>query len=153
MTAKVVEVIAVILDGLNNRDISLEEVNKQLRENKEFDQQTVSAAFGLVYDKVLSSKVTTKSKKEKKKTKFRLLTEEEKEIIGTDNTNYLIHLLNVGLLDSVDFELVLEQLTMFPGDTITKDDINWIILISLVDFNAEIQPGSRVLLYASDTIN
>ncbi len=153
MTAKVVEVIEKILDGLNNKNISLEEVNNLLVQNKEFDQQTVSAAFSLVYDKVLSHKVTSKRRKKRKNQNFRLLTGEEQENIGQDNYNYLIRLHNVGLLDTIDFEMVLEQLMMFPSDTITKDEINWIILISLVEFNAEILPGSRILLYSSDTIN
>jgi uncharacterized protein Smg (DUF494 family) len=50
-------------------------------------------------------------------------------------------------------EMTLEQIMMYPKETITKDDINWIILISLIDFNSDILPGSRVLLYSSDTIN
>ena len=152
MTAKIVEVLAKILESLN-KDISLEEVNKQLSRNKEFDKQTLSVAFSLVYDKVLSNRINPKKKNSTRNKKFRLLTAEEQEILGHINYNYLMHLHNVGLLDTVDLEMVLEQIMMFPENTIEKDDINWIILISLVDFNAEILPGSRVLLYSSDTIN
>ena len=152
MTAKIIEVLAKILEGLNNNN-SLEEVNKILTKNKEFDQQILSAAFSLVHDKVLSRKLSTKKSKEEKSKNPRFLTEEEKEVIGVKNFNYILHLINVGLLDSDDFEMVLEQLMLFPSDTITQEDINWIILISLVEFNAEITPGSRILLYSSDTIN
>jgi hypothetical protein len=59
----------------------------------------------------------------------------------------------VGLLDPLDVDLLVEQMTMFPEEKVSKDDINWIILFSLVDFDAEVLPGSRVLLYSSDTIN
>ncbi|MFC2135734.1 DUF494 family protein [Bacteroidota bacterium] len=152
MTGKIVEVLAKILDGLN-KDHSLDEVNKSLSKNSEFDQQTVSAAFSLIYDKVLSNKVAKRKRERKKSVKFRLLTEEEQSVLGIDNYNYLIHLSNVGLLDNSDFEMVLEQAMMFPDDTITRDDINWIIIISLIDFNVDILPGSRILLYSSDTIN
>lgn len=152
MTAKIVEVLAEILEALN-KNYSLDEVNKYISTKKEFDKQTVSAAFSLVYDKVLSSKLSKKRRDLEKKRTFRILTDDEKEIIGLENYNYLIRLNNIGLLDSIDFEMALEQLLMFPDDTITKDDINWIILISLVDLSAEILPGSRVLLYSSDTIN
>ena len=48
---------------------------------------------------------------------------------------------------------ILEHVGLFPENTVTKEDINWIILISLIDFNSEIPPGSRILLYTSDTIN
>ncbi len=150
MTAKIVEVVAKILEGMN-KNISLEEVNKQLNKRKDFDQQTVSAAFSLIYDKVLNKRDSRI--KEAKVENIRFLSEEEKEILGIENYNYLLHLANVGLLNKIDIEMILEQITMFPAETISKDDINWIILISLVDFDNEILPGSRVLLYSSDTIN
>ncbi len=151
MTNKLVEVLTKILEGLN-QNYSLEEVNDTLRNIKEFDQQTVSAAFSLVYDKVLSNKVSHNSRKKQPK-KFRILSEEEKEILGSENTEYVYHLLNLGLVDAFDLDLIIEHISMFPGDEITKDDINLIVLIALVDFNSEILPGSRVLLYSSDTIN
>ena len=151
MTAKIVEVLARILDGIN-KNIPLEELNTQLQKNKEFDKQTLSAAFSLVYDKVLAGKVL-KDKISEGSKKIRLLTSEEREYLGVDNYNYIVHLMNIGLIDSIDIEIILEQLMLFPEDTINRDDINWIILISLVDFNSKILPGSRILLYSSDTIN
>ncbi|MBU1098537.1 MAG: hypothetical protein CVV23_15110 [Ignavibacteriae bacterium HGW-Ignavibacteriae-2] len=151
MTAKIVEVLARILDGIN-KNIPLEEVNKQLLKNKEFDKQILSAAFSLVYDKVLSGKIL-KDKVEERPKKIRLLTDEERDFVGLDNYNYILQLVNIGLIDSLDVEIILEQLMLFPEDTINRDDINWIILISLVDFNSKILPGSRILLYSSDTIN
>ena len=151
MATKIVEVLARILDGLN-KNSTLEEVNLSLIKNKEFDQQTVGVAFSLVYDKVLSNKLNPKKRK-RDSNNFRILTEEEKEALGIDNYNYLMHLNNVGLISSVDVETILEQVGLFPENTVTKEDINWIILISLIDFNSEIPPGSRILLYTSDTIN
>ena len=151
MTAKIVEVIARILDGLNN-NISLEEVNNLLAIDKEYDKQTVSAAFSLVYDKVLTSKVV-KDKSRSKTQNIRLLTDEEKEVLGIDNYDYLFKLWKIGLVDAADLEIILEQLMLFPNDSITREDINWIILVSLVEFNSKILPGSRILLYSSDTIN
>ncbi|GBD89559.1 hypothetical protein BMS3Abin04_00265 [bacterium BMS3Abin04] len=151
MTTKIVEVLTKILEGLN-QNYSLEEVNDTLKREKNFDQQTLSAAFSLVYDKVLSNKIPRKGRK-KNSNNFRILSEEEKDILGQDNSSYLMHLSNVGLIDAFDFDLIIEQISLFPGDDISKEDINWMVLFSLVDFNSEILPGSRVLLYSSDTIN
>ncbi len=151
MTAKIVEAVAKILEGLNKK-VSLDELNKQLKASKEFDQQTVSAAFGLVYDKILNKKKTSRARRTSSP-KVRILSEEEKEILGFENYKYILHLRNVGLLDDENLEVILEQLTMFPLDDLTKEDINWIILVSIVEPDAENLPGSRVLLYSSDTIN
>lgn len=152
MTSKIVEALAKILEGLNN-NYTLEEVNKTLLKDKRFDQQTVSVAFSLVFDKVLVKKASLKRGKKNVRKNLRIFTDEEKELLGADNYNYLLHLMNVGLIDSKDVELILEQVMMFPENQITKNEINWIILLSLVDFDYEILPGSRVLLYSSDTIN
>lgn len=152
MTAKIVEVLAKILEGLKN-NYSLEEVTKRLNLNKDFDEQTVSAALGLVFDKFLSNRMVLQRVGVSSNKSFRLLTNEEVGIVGEDNHNYIQHLVNVGLLDPLDVELLIEQMTMFPEEKVSKDDINWIILFSLVDFDSEILPGSRVLLYSSDTIN
>jgi len=152
MTAKVVEAVAKILEKINN-NISLEDVSKELSATKEFDKQTVTAAFGLLYDKFLINKKSKFRVKNKKNKDFRILNEEEREILGLENYDYLLRLNNVGLLDNVNMELLLEQIMMFPAETISREDINWIILLSLVDFDKDIMPGSRVLLYSSDTIN
>lgn len=152
MTAKLVEALAQILEKLNETE-SLEEVNKLLSVNGNFDDQILGIAFSLIHDKILRSKKNRKSKSVQKNVKFRILDEDEKEILGLDNYNYILHLQNVGLLDSVDFELLLEQILLIPQDKITKDDINFIILLSIIDFEVDILPGSRVLLYSSDTIN
>ncbi len=151
MITKIVEVIALILDNLN-KDYTLEEVNKLL-DNKEYDRQTVSAAFSLLFDKVLSSKIKKSDKKGIKPAAFRVLSNEEIDLIGIDNYNYLLNLINLGLINSMDIELILEHANGLNGRVLSKDDINWIVFISLIDLNAGLLPGSRVLLYSSDTIN
>lgn len=132
---------------------SIEEVTRHLNTNKDFDEQTVSAALGLVFDKYLTKRMILQKQGNSDLKSFRVLTNEEINIIGLENHYYIQHLVNVGLLDPLDVELILEQMTMFPEERISKDDINWIILFSLVDFDSDILPGSRVLLYSSDTIN
>ena len=152
MTAKIVEVLAKILEGLKD-NISIEEVTRLLNTNKDFDEQTVSAALGLVFDKFLTNRLELHKEGNSTSKSFRLLTSEEINIIGSENHEYIQHLVNVGLLEPLDVELLIEQMTMFPEERVSKDDINWIILFSLVDFDSEILPGSRVILYSSDTIN
>ena len=53
----------------------------------------------------------------------------------------------------VELELVLEQIMMFPDESVNKNDINWLVYISLVEFSTEIMPGSRILLTSNDDIN
>ena len=151
MTTKVVEVLAQILDGLN-KNYSLEDVNSKLTNDNKFDKQTVSAAFSLIYDKIMKSTEEKTTDRQLNKN-FRILNDEEKEMIGIEYYDYLMHLQNIGLLDSDDMEMLLEQIMLFPNHSITFEDINWMILVSLVDYNTKILPGSRVILYSTDKIN
>ena len=152
MTAKIVEVRAKILEGLGN-NFSLEEVTTLLKSNKEYDEQIVSAAFSLVFDKVLANKIGIKKNRSANKKNFRILSNEEVNLIGIQNYNYIQHLVNIGLLEPLDVELLIDQVTAFPDERLSKEDINWMILFPLVDIEAEILPGSRVILYSSDRIN
>ena len=151
MNTKVVEVLAKILDGLN-KNYSLDDVNTKISADEKFDKQTVSAAFSLVYDKILNNTQNNSSAADKKNT-FRLLSEEEIEKIGMEYYDYLLHLQNIRLIDANDIEMLLEQIMLFPNDSLNIEDINWMILVSLVDYNTKILPGSRMVLYSSDKIN
>lgn len=148
---KLVDLITQILEGISN-DIPFDDLNKSLMNNQEYDEQTLGIAFSLIYDKILNRKenIQTKIKKERS---IRFLTEEEKYILGVDNVNYLMHLFNLGLLDSDNLETILEQVIMFPENRLTRKEINWIVLLSIVDFDSENLPGSRNLLYSSDSVN
>lgn len=148
---KLVEVITQILEGISN-NVPFEDLNKSLMSNKEYDEQTLSIAFSLIYDKILNRKESHKDKIKKERS-VRFLTEEEKYILGIENVNYLMHLYNLGLLDSDNLESILEQVIMFPENRLTRKEINWIILLSIVDFDSINLPGSRNLLYSSDSVN
>lgn len=152
MTTKVVEVLAKILDGLNKK-YSLEDVSKNLASENKFDDQTVSAAFSLVYDKIVENRIEKNIDSEEPNKNIRILSEHELDVVGVEYYNYLIHLQNIGLIDTSDFEILLEQILLFPTNRITLEDINWMILVSLVDYDSKILPGSRVTLFSSDTIN
>ncbi len=152
MTTKVVEVLAKILDGLNKK-YSLEDVSKNITSENKFDKQTVSAAFSLVHDKIITNRIEKSIEFTEQNKNFRILCDEEIDAIGIEYYNYLIHLQNIGLIDSSDFEILLEQILLFPTNNITLEDINWMILVSLVDYDSRLLPGSRVTLFSSDTIN
>jgi uncharacterized protein Smg (DUF494 family) len=152
MTSKIVEVLAKILEGLSNNS-SIEEVNRSLIRSQKFDRQILGIAFSLIYDKVLVRKSSHDADIKSPRTGVRVLSDKEKDVLGVDNYNYLLHLINVGLLDPENLELILDQITIFPETRVTRKEINWIILLSLVEFDSEILPGSRVLLYSSDTVN
>jgi uncharacterized protein Smg (DUF494 family) len=152
MTSKLVDVLAKILEALSTNS-TLEEVSKNLIKSKQFDEKLLSAAFSLVYDKILLKTSVKKFEDKFAQKSIRFLSDDEISTIGLENYNYLLHLLNVGLIDASNLEVILSQISLFPEFKVTRKEINWIILLSLVDFDSELLPGSRFLLYSSDTVN
>ena len=86
MTSKIVEVLAKILEGLKQHN-SIEEVTQHLNLEKDFDDQTVSAALGLVFDKFLSNRIILQKEGKSSNKSFRLLSNDEISIIGFENHN------------------------------------------------------------------
>ncbi|MBI5809455.1 MAG: DUF494 family protein [Ignavibacteriales bacterium] len=150
MTSKVVEVLAKILEALN-KDLSLDEIGKKLSKSKEFDDKTLNAAFALLYDKLIHRKTEKLFLNETKS--IRHLSQEEIDVLGTDNYNYLLHLYNLGLIDSDHLERILYQITLFPELKVSKTEINLMVIFSLTESNSNLLPGSRILLNSSDTVN
>lgn len=151
MKPTIVDILTKILEGIS-KNIPIEELNKTLLKSNEYDQQTLSIAFSLIYDKII---VNTKSNniKKSKKGSIRFLSEEEREQIGLENYNYLLYNFNLGLIDTDDLTYILDQLTMYPITRLSKKEINWMILASIVDITSDIPPGSRIHLYSSDSVN
>jgi len=151
MRAKIVEALAEILKEIKRKN-TIEEVSKALLEKNEFDEQTISAAFNLVYEKLLNKGLMEDHIIDRTKN-FRILTKEELDIIGIDNYDYLLKLQNLGVLEELDMEQIIEQLISLPKGRISEEDINFIVLFSLVDLHNDIPPGNRIVLISSDTIN
>ena len=151
MKTKVIEALTEILKEIKQHN-SLKEVSKAILEKNKFDEQTLTDAFNLVYEKLvnkdlLEAKVIDRTKN------FRILSDEELEIIGMENYNYLLKLQNEGVLQGLDLEEIIEQLTKLPNGKITEDDINFVVLFSLVDIQNDIKTGNRIIFISSDTIN
>ena len=151
MRTKIVEALAEILEEMHDKE-SFEEIHQIIKNKNKYDKETISAAFGLVYEKLLNIDSSEIELLDRTKN-FRVLSEEESDTLGIENYNYLMKLHNIGVLDDLDYEKILDQLTLLPKGHITKEDINFIVLFSLVDLHNDIIPGSRILLYSSDTIN
>lgn len=152
MTAKIIEVLAKILEGLG-KNHSYEQVSKILSKEKKFNKQTISAAFSWLHDRKITARSISLRRKNSENRKFRVLLDEEKEVLGSENYNYLMYLLNIGLISPSDLNSILEQIMLYPDEEITKEAINWIIHFSLADPDDKYLPGSRYMLYSSDTIN
>ncbi len=147
MKAKIVEILQIILEEMHESR-SLEDINLSLA--KEMDKDAVNVAFSLLFDKIIYKREYMESGDNN--SSFRVATEEEILNMGVDNYNYLLYLFNLGIFDNEDFNVIMEQIDFYPRSVLTREDINLIVLFSLMD-DAEMIPGSRFFLNTSDKIN
>ena len=147
MKAKIVEILQIILEEMHESR-SLEDINLSLA--KEMDKDAVNVAFSLLFDKIIYKREYMESGNNN--SSFRVATEEEILNMGVDNYNYLLYLFNLGIFDNEDFNVIMEQIDFYPRSVLTREDINLIVLFSLMD-DAEMIPGSRFFLNTSDKIN
>ncbi len=152
MISKIVEILAQIAQGIQN-NFTLEQVEKSINKSEEIDSNIVAAAYSWIYEKTIRDLFIKKESIGKKQKNFRVLSPEEASVIGLQNYNYLLHYYNIGLLNTEEFNSIIEQLKDFPEVINTKDHIHILILSLFLDMDNYLLPGSRNLLYSSDAIN
>ena len=152
MVGEIVKILEKIANGINN-NYSFEEVENSVSNEIKIDKIAIAAAYSWIYEKFLMNFFQKKELKEDISGGFRILSGEEVDLIGLNNYNYLLHFYNIGLLNGSELEMIIDQILLFPEDAIDKEKINLLILSVFLDLDNVSLPGSRYLLYSSDTIN
>ncbi len=148
MNQKVIDILTVIAESWRESK-TFDEIMRILKEEKTVDENNVNVAFSLFFEKVLSRKETETPEA----SGLRIFSEDEKQIIGKENYNYLLKLLHLNIITVLELELIIERIMDFPEDTVDKEDINWMTLFALTELPNNVLPGSRMDLFSSDKIN
>ncbi len=148
MNEKVIDILTVIAENWRESK-SFDEILRILNKKREIDETTVNVAFSLFFEKVLSKKNIDESAT----SGHRIFTEEEKQIVGNENYNYLLKLLNLKIINLYELEMIVERIMELPDVKFDKEDINWMALYALTELPSDVLPGSRLDLFSSDKIN
>ena len=152
MVSEIVKIIDKIASGITERK-STEEVLNYLSKESKFDKSVVAAAYSWICEKTIRNIIEKDGFASGTSSGIRVLSTEEVSSIGLNNYNYLLHFYNIGLLTNNDLDLIVEQIKLFPDEEISLEHINTLILALFLDPNNFTLPGSRLILYSSDTIN
>lgn len=150
MEKQILEIVSAIIDGLSE-DMTPDQVEAKIKKSKYYRESTVATAYSWIYDKLLANALRTRAMPVSKGKRF--FSQDEIEIVGNENYKKLLKLVNIGFLDEDDLDLIMNKLFIFPDETVTKQELNIIVLSSLFDVDKNTLPGSRTLLFLSDTIN
>ncbi|CAG1771530.1 hypothetical protein BAC3_01885 [uncultured bacterium] len=147
-----VKILTKIVDGIS-KEHSFEEVDAALKRERIYIESAVSAAYSWFFDKLLANKLQALSDPKSIRNGVRILSEDEISLIGVENYNRLLKLVQVGFLNGEDIEMFIENVRFFPIENLQSEDITLILLASLFDIDKSMLPGSRTILYLSDTIH
>lgn len=152
MVTEIINLLADIFENLD-KSISLDKAIDEISIKKRYNKNILATAFSWIYEKTIRDMGEIEEHAELLTNGRRIFSEDEKLLIGTDNFNHLLHLNNIGLLTNSDLEIIIEELKLFPRELINTESINVIIISLFLEVNTLTLPGSRLLLYSSDTIN
>jgi uncharacterized protein Smg (DUF494 family) len=151
----VTEIVNLLTDIFENLDStgSLDKTIDDLTVENRYNKNILATAFSWIYEKTIRDIDESENDNENLTNGKRIFSEDENILFGTENFNYLLHLNNIGLLTNPDLEIIIEEIKLFPRELINIESINVIIISLFLEVNSLTLPGSRLLLYSSDTIN
>ena len=152
MVTEIVEVIVKVFEGIKKEN-SLQDVEKLLPNRGIYHKNIIPAAYSWIYDKSVRDNLMDKEIRLAVESGFRILSNEEKSLIGEEIEKYLMHLYGIDLLKNNDIDKIVEQVQLFPDNAKNLDNINLLILSLFFDTDKKSLPGSRYILYSSDTVN
>ncbi|MDR3610508.1 MAG: DUF494 family protein [Ignavibacteriaceae bacterium] len=152
MVSEIVDIIVKVFEGIKKEN-SLKDVEKLLLKRDNYHKNLVSAAYSWIYDKSVRDNLRIDDNNMAADSGFRILSSEEKFLLGDEVEKYLMCLYNIGLLKNNDIEKIIEQVQLFPENTQDVDNIKLLILSLFFDTDNISTPGSRYILYSSDTVN
>jgi uncharacterized protein Smg (DUF494 family) len=148
MVSEIIEVLEKIAYGVSQKH-KIEDIIKSIDTN---DKKLVSAAYSWIYDKMKSENRDNGNSLGSNQSK-RIASNEEVSKIGLQNMDYLLHFYNIGLLNDIELNNLIENLKLIPEERIDKDIINLFVLNLFWNVNEYMLPGSRLTLNHFDTIN
>lgn len=148
MTSELINILVKLAEEINNRK-SIEKVLEKISHDSKVSKNLLAALYSWIFDKI--------NRDSEEQIYFgkgtRILSEDEIEQIGIQNYSYILHLYNLGLLDYSDLEKIIGQALVYPEGELDDEQINLLVLSIFLETNINLPPGSRFLLYSSDTIN
>ncbi|HEY9166504.1 MAG TPA: DUF494 family protein [Candidatus Kryptonia bacterium] len=151
MQEKIVELIVFLMREISQaRDISHVDVSKLAERG--YSQSEISTALSWIYDK-MNLREPLKRVKSPRAKSYRVFHEAERQIITKEARGFLTEMYELGLIDKLDLENIIERSLMSGSNTVDRDEIKSIIAGVIFEYNSPGKPGSRIMLNSSDTIN
>jgi Smg protein len=152
MKEKVVEILVYIMSEIHENKM-LNEIDITDLETRGYTQSEISAAFSWLYDNLFLKEGTATLRSRSSKGSWRILHEAEKFVVSTECQGYLIQLRELGLLDDVDLENVIERAMMSGSEMLSLADLQGIVASVLLAKSGGNDGPIRPMFDSGDTVH
>ena len=148
---KIIEIIVFLLSELkNNKQLAEIDVNKL--SNLGYTQNEINTAFSWVYSKIYSGeKIFADDSAESNSQRF--LHDVEANVISPESFGYLIQLKELGLINNMDVDLIIDRIMVSSYSRIDLPDMKLMIASYLLDIDDMNNSNSRMMINTDDTIH
>jgi Smg protein len=152
MQEKIIEIIVYLIHEIRS-DKRLGEIDLRTLADKGYTENEISTAFSWLFDKINLGESILVDERSSSPRSHRVLHDAERSVIGPDAYGYLIELRELGLLDEMDTEQVIDKIMMAGFQSVGTSEMKSIIASILFDFDDSNRVGSRLMLNSKDTIH
>ena len=148
---KVLEIIVFLLAELKmNKQLSDVDLNQL--EKLGYTQNEINTAFSWIYSKIYTGdKIFADEDKIANSSRF--LHEVEQNVITPEAYGYLIQLKELGLLNNLDIDLIIDKLMVTSYNKVEINEMKFMIASYLLDIDDMNNTNSRMMINTNDTIN
>ena len=151
MQDKVVEIIVYILSEIKEIN-QLKDIDVNTLAEKGYSDSEINTAFAWIYSKLDEGELIFKDEPGETKS-HRAFNKVEDKIFTVDAKGYLLLLRELGLLDDLDIDLVIEKVLLSGYRIINISELKKFITSMVLNSESKSDVLTRMILQNNDTIN
>ena len=151
MQDKVIEIIVYILSEIKEIK-QLNEIDVRNLTDKGYSDSEINTAFAWIFSKLDEGELIFKDENESTKS-HRMFNLVENKIFTVDAKGYLLLLRELGLLNDLDIDLVIERVLLSGFQKINISELKKFIASFILNTDSKSDILSRMILQNNDTIN
>ena len=149
MNERIIEIILYLINQIQ-KDTPFESLDVRGLDSDGYTQAEIGAAFSWIADRAVFSGTLSPVRTHQS---FRVLHDSERRLFRPEAYGYLLLLTQIGLLDDIDFEMVVNRAQIAALQPLALDDIKEMVGALLAESGDLSFGGSRLMLNPHDTVH
>lgn len=152
MQEKIIEILVYLISELR-KNTPIGDIDLSVLSKKGYSTSEISTAFNWLYEKVVHDDAIISDTAPSSIHSHRSLHDAERNVIPPEAFGYMIQLRELGLINDLDIEIVIDRIMMGGFSPVSIEEIKMIVASLLLENDDSPNVGSRKMLHGNDTIH